>query len=62
MQYSYSELIKLLLSEIIVEYFELNSYKKRRNTQLYLKKVNSVPKEYRQARLSSKWFSDEITV
>jgi hypothetical protein len=28
MQYSYSELIKLLLSEIIVEYFELNSYKK----------------------------------
>jgi hypothetical protein len=30
MQYSYSELIKLLLSEIIVEYFELNSYKKKK--------------------------------
>jgi hypothetical protein len=55
MQYSYSELIKLLLSEIIVEYFELNSYKKGEEIlQLYLKEVNSVPKEYRQARLSSK--------
>jgi hypothetical protein len=60
MQYSYSELIKLLLSEIIVEYFELNSYKRKKIT--LPKKVNSVPKEYRQARLSSKWFSDEITV
>jgi hypothetical protein len=30
MQYSYSELIKLLLSEIIVEYFELNSYKRKK--------------------------------
>ena len=28
MQDSYSELIKLLLPELIVEYFELTSYKK----------------------------------
>ena len=38
MQDSYSELIKLLLPEIIVEYFELTSYqKRRRNTSSLLK-------------------------
>jgi hypothetical protein len=54
MQDSYSELIKLLLPEIIVEYFELTSYKKGDEIHLYLKEVNSIPKEYRQSRLSSK--------
>jgi hypothetical protein len=29
---------------------------------LYLKEVNSIPKEYRQSKLSSKGFFDEITV
>ena len=63
MQDSYSELIKLLLPEIIVEYFELTSYKKGDEIlHLYLKEVNSIPKEYRQSRLSSKGFFDEITV
>jgi hypothetical protein len=54
MQDSYSELIKLLLPEIIVEYFELTSYKKGDEIHLYLKEVNSIPKEYRQSKLSSK--------
>jgi hypothetical protein len=38
MQYSQSELIKLLLPEIIVEYFELTFYKKRRRNTLSLLK------------------------
>jgi hypothetical protein len=63
MQDTYSELIKLLLPEIIVEYFELTSYKKGEEIlHLYLKEINSIPKEYRQYKLSSKGFFDEITV
>jgi hypothetical protein len=63
MQDSYSELIKLLLPEIIVEYFELTSYKKAEEIlHLYLKEINSIPKEYRQNKLSSKGFFEEITV
>ena len=60
---SYSELIKLLLPEIIVEYFELICYEKAEEVlQLYLKEVNSILKEYRQHKLSSKGFFEEITV
>lgn len=45
---SYSELIKLLLPKIIVEYFELICYEKAEEVlHLYLKEVNSIPKEYR---------------
>jgi hypothetical protein len=63
MQDSYSELIKLLLPSIIVEYFELTSYKKESEVlHLYLKEINSIPKEYRHYKLSSKGFFDEITV
>ena len=60
---SYSELIKLLLLEIIVDYFELTSYKKGEEIlDLYLKEINSIPKEYRQNKLSSKGFFEQITV
>jgi hypothetical protein len=63
MQDSYSELIKLLLPEIIVEYLNLLPIKKGDEIlHLYLKEVNSIPKEYRQDKLSSKGFFDEITV
>jgi hypothetical protein len=63
MQDSFSELIKLLLPEIIVEYSELTSYKKGEEVlHLYLKEINSIPKEYPQHKLSSKGFFDEITV
>ena len=55
MQDSFSELIKLLLPEIIVEYFELTSYQKEQEIlHLYLEEINSIPKEYRQNKLSSK--------
>ena len=63
MQDSFVELLKLLLPEIIVNYFELTSYKKtEEKLHLYLKEISSVPKEYRQNKLSSKGFFDEITV
>ncbi|MFV8363113.1 DDE transposase, partial [Flavobacterium sp. ZT3P35] len=63
MQDSSSELIKLLLPEIVVDYFKLTSYEKGEEIlHLYLKEINSVPKEYRQNKLSSKGFFEEITV
>ena len=63
MQDSFSSLLKLLLPELIVDYFELTSYKKADEIlHLYLKEVNSIPKEYRDSKLSSKGFFDEITV
>jgi hypothetical protein len=63
MQDSCSEHIKLLLPEIIVEYFELTYYKKEKEIlHLYSKEINSIPKEYRQYKLGSKGFFDEITV
>ena len=63
MQDSFTELLKLLLPEIIVDYFELTSYKKADEVlHLYLKEINSTPKEYCSDKLSSKGFFDEITV
>ena len=63
MQDFYSEPIKLLIPEIIVDYFELTSYKKGEEIlHLYLKEINSIPKEYRQNKLSSKRFFEQITV
>ena len=48
MQDSFSELLKLLFPEIIVEYFELISYEKGEEIlHLYLKEINSIQKEYR---------------
>jgi hypothetical protein len=41
---------------------ELTSYKKAEEVlHLYLKEINSIPKEHRQNKLSSKGFFDEIT-
>lgn len=63
MQDSYTDLIKLLLPEILVDYFELISLKKEEEIlHLYLKEINSIPKEYRSSKLSSKGFFPEITV
>ena len=63
MQDSFKELIKLLLPEIIVDYFELTSYEKDQEIlHLYLKEINSIPKEYRESKLSSKGFFDQVTV
>lgn len=63
MQDSFVDLLKLLLPEIIVEYFELTSYEKTEEVlHLYLKEINSIPKEYRDSKLSSKGFFDQITI
>lgn len=63
MQDSFVELLKLLLPEIIIDYFELTSYQKGNEIlHLYLKEINSIPKEHRAHKLSSKGFFDEITV
>lgn len=63
MQDSFIDILKLLLPEIIIDYFELTSYKKEGETlHLYLKEINSMPKEYRESKLSSKGFFEEITV
>jgi hypothetical protein len=63
MQDSLTDLLKLLLPEILVDYFELTSYKKEDEIlHLYLREIHSIPKEYRESKLSSKGFFDEITV
>lgn len=60
---SYSDLLKLLLPAIIIDYFELTSYKKEEETlHLYLKEKATLPDEYKHNKLTSKGFFDEITV
>ncbi|MFC6245096.1 hypothetical protein [Flavobacterium psychroterrae] len=55
MQDSFIDLLKLLLPEIIVDYFELTSYKKEDEIlHLHLKEINAVPKEYRESKLVQK--------
>jgi hypothetical protein len=52
---------QVIIPELIVEYFVLVFIKKKLEIlHLYLK--CSIPKEYRQSKLSSKGFFDEITV
>jgi hypothetical protein len=63
MQDSFTDILKLLLPEIIVDYFELTSYTKEDEIlHLYLKEIYSIPKEHRGSKLTSKGFFDEITV
>lgn len=63
MQDSFLDILNLLLPEIIVDYFELTSYEKGEEIlHLYLKEINSIPKEYRNSKLSSKGFFEQITV
>jgi hypothetical protein len=63
MKSTFIDLLKLLLPEIIVDYFELTSYQKGEEIlHLYLRELNSTPKEYRDSKLSSKGFFEEITV
>jgi hypothetical protein len=55
MQDSYSELIKLLLLKLLLNTLNLLPIKKGDELlHLYLKEINSIPKEYRQSKLSSK--------
>ena len=59
----YKEILKLLLPEIIVENFELTSYRTTDEVKhLYLQEFNQIPKEFESQKLESKGFFDEITV
>jgi len=52
-----------LLPAIIIEKFELTSYKTTEEVMhLYLQEVNQIPKEFEGQRLESKRLFDEITV
>lgn len=63
MQESYGELLKLLLPAIIVENFELTSYKTTAEVMgLYLQEVNQIPKEFENYKLESKPTRPEVSL
>ena len=57
------ELLKMLLPEYLVEYFEVVSYEKRgEELHLFFEEKNDTPGEFGSVKLSSKGFLDEITI
>lgn len=57
------ELLKLLLPEYLVDYFEVISYEKQgEQLHLYFEEKNELPQEYSGHKLTSKGFFDEIVV
>ena len=57
------ELLKLLLPEFLVDYFNVMRYTKENDRlHLYFEEKNDPPTEYSEYRLSSKGFYDEIIV
>ena len=60
---SFLEIAKLLLPEVLVDYFELTHHKiKGEELHFYFKEKNEKPKEYTSSKLSSKGFYPEATV
>ena len=60
---SFDVLMKLILPESIEEYFELTSHKKKdEELHLYLRELNSTPIEFKDNKLISKGFFDEVTI
>lgn len=57
------ELLKLLLPEYLVDYFEVITYEKQgEQLHLYFEEKNEFPQEYSGHKLTSKGFFDEIVV
>lgn len=57
------ELLKLLLPEYLVDYFEVITYEKQgEQLHLYFEEKNELPQEYSGHKLTSKGFFDEIVV
>ncbi len=57
------ELLKLLLPEYLVEYFDIIEFKDDEGLlHLYFEEKNTVPKEFSKLHLQSKGFHSEITV
>jgi hypothetical protein len=60
---NYIELLKLLLPELILEYFDLaNTKTKQEKTQLLFEEKNTPSKEQTNRQLVSKGFLNEITI
>ena len=54
---------KLLLPEVLIDYFELTSHKiEGESLHFYFKEKNKHPKEYASGKLSSKGFYPEATI
>ena len=60
---SFVEIAKLLLPEVLVDYFELTNHKiKGEEHHFYFKEKNEPPKEYSTSKLSSKGFYPEASI
>lgn len=60
---SFLEIAKLLLPEVLIEYFELSHHKiKGEELHFYFKEKNDQPEEYASSKLSSKGFYPEATL
>jgi len=58
-----SELLKLLLPEYLIEYFEILKFEEENNIlHLYFEEKNTLPKEFSSLVVQSKGFLPEITV
>jgi len=58
-----SELLKLLLPEYLIEYFEILKFEEENNIlHLYFEEINILPKEFSSLVVQSKGFLPEITV
>ena len=58
-----SELLKLLLPEYLIEYFEILKFEEENNIlHLYFEEKNILPKEFSSLVVQSKGFLPEITV
>lgn len=58
-----SELLKLLLPEYLIEYFEILKFEEENNIlHLYFEEKNTLPKEFSLLSVQSKGFLTEITV
>ncbi len=56
-------LLKMLLPEYLVEYFEVVNYDKRgEELHLFFEEKNDTPTEFDSVKLSSKGFMEEITI
>ena len=57
------ELVKLLLPEILVDYFKLTKHEvKNKELHFYFTELNTIPEEFKTLKLSSKGFFPEATV
>ena len=60
---SFIDIAKLLLPEVLIEYFELTNHKiKGEELHFYFKEKNEEPKEYSSSKLNSKGFYPEATL